>query len=132
MPTTADKTPVVEKAVVRDDVDEQLLPVFIEEADDLCPMIGAGIRAWRQHPQDEQQVQSLRRLLHTMKGSARMVGAMRVGEIAHEMEDRVLAAARLRDEAGYWDTLESDFDRITALLEDLRSGKVKPTAAGLS
>ena len=48
---------------------------------------------------------------------------MRIGEIAHEMEDRVLAAARLRDEAGYWDALESDFDRIMALLEELRGGK---------
>jgi chemosensory pili system protein ChpA (sensor histidine kinase/response regulator) len=115
---------------VRDDVDEQLLPVFMEEADDLCPMIGAGIRAWREHPNDEVQVQSLRRLLHTLKGSSRMVGAMRIGEISHEMEDRVLAATKLRDQAGYWDTLESDFDRITVLLEELRSGKVVPPIVG--
>ena len=123
-PATADKPRV------RDDVDEQLLPVFIEEADDLCPIIGAGLRAWREHPHDELQVQSLRRLLHTMKGSSRMVGAMRIGEIAHEMEDRVLAAAKLRDEAGYWDTLESNFDRITVLLEELRSGKITPAVTG--
>ncbi|MGB8078613.1 MAG: Hpt domain-containing protein, partial [Gallionella sp.] len=111
-----------DKPQVYDDLDDQLLPVFLEEADDLGPKIGEGLRAWRESPQDEQQVQSLKRLLHTMKGSSRMVGAMRIGEIAHEMEDRV-AAAHLRDEAGYWDGLESDFDRITALLEELRGGK---------
>ena len=111
-----------DKPQVYDDLDEQLLPVFLEEADELGPKIGEGLRAWRESPQDEQQVQSLKRLLHTMKGSSRMVGAMRIGEIAHEMEDRV-AAAHMRDEAGYWDGLESDFDLITALLEELRGGK---------
>ena len=113
---------VADKPRVYDDVDEQLLPVFLEEADDLCPKISEGLRIWREPPHDEQQVPLLKRLLHTMKGSARMVGAMRIGEIAHEMEDRV-ADARLSDEAGYWDALESDFDRIMALFEELRAGK---------
>lgn len=107
---------------VYDDLDEQLLPVFLEEADELGPKIGEGLRLLRESPQDELQVQSLKRLLHTMKGSSRMVGAMRIGEIAHEMEGRV-AASHQRDQAGYWDTLESDYDRITALLEELRGGK---------
>jgi chemosensory pili system protein ChpA (sensor histidine kinase/response regulator) len=118
----ADEDVEADKPQVYDDLDDQLLPVFLEEADELGPMIGEGLRAWRESPQDELQIQSLKRLLHTMKGSSRMVGAMRIGEISHEMEDRV-AAAHQRDEAGYWDTLESDFDRITALLEELRGGK---------
>ena len=115
-----------DKPRVLDDVDEQLLPVFLEEADDLCPKISGGLRMWREPPHDEQQLTLLKRLLHTMKGSSRMVGAMRIGEIAHDMEDRVLAAGQLRDEAGYWDALESDFDRILALLEELRGGKAAP------
>ena len=112
-----------DKPRVYDDVDEQLLPVFLEEAEDLCPKISEALRAWREPPHDEKQEPLLKRLLHTMKGSARMVGAMRIGEIAHEMEDRVLAAAALRDEPGYWDALENDFDRIMALLEESRGGK---------
>jgi chemosensory pili system protein ChpA (sensor histidine kinase/response regulator) len=111
-----------DKPRVYDDVDEQLLPVFLEEAEDLCPKISEALRAWHEPPHDEQQVPLLKRLLHTMKGSSRMVGAMRIGEIAHEMEDRVLAAG-LREEAGYFDALENDFDRIMALLEELRGGK---------
>ncbi len=106
-----------------DDIDEQLLPVFLEEADDLCPKIGEGLRTLREHPHDEQQVQSLKRLLHTMKGSSRMVGAMRIGEIAHEMEDRVSADGQAREEAGYWDALDNDFDLVNALLEELRGGE---------
>ena len=112
-----------EEPQVQDDIDEQLLPVFLEEADDLCPKISEGLRAWRENPHDEQHVQSLKRLLHTMKGSSRMVGAMRIGEIAHEMEDRVSADVQAREEAGYWDALDSDFDLVNALLEELRGGK---------
>ncbi len=107
---------------VRDDVDEQLLPVFIEEADELCPGIGAGLRAWREQPADEQHALALKRLLHTLKGSSRMAGAMRIGELAHSMEDRVLSTAQ-QQEAGYWDALEGEFDRVNVLLEELRSGK---------
>ncbi len=114
------------KPQVRDDVDEQLLPVFMAEADELSPKIGAALRAWREKPLDAQQSDQLKRLLHTLKGSARMAGAMRIGEVAHEMEDRVLAAAQMRGQAGYWDGLESDFDHISGMLEELRSGKVKP------
>ncbi|HTN93177.1 MAG TPA: Hpt domain-containing protein [Gallionella sp.] len=112
-----------DKPRVFDDVDEQLLPVFLEEAEDLCPKISETLRAWREPPHDVEQVPLLKRLLHTMKGSARMVGAMRIGEIAHDMEDRVLAAAELQGEAGYWDALDNDFDRIMALIEELRGGK---------
>ncbi len=114
-----------DKRQVRDDVDEQLLPIFLEEADDLCPKIGAGLRAWREPPHDDQQLQLLKRLLHTLKGSARMAGAMRIGELAHGMEERILATAKTDQQAAFWDALDSDFDSIGGKLEDLRSGKIK-------
>ena len=38
---------------------------------------------------------ALRRTLHTFKGSARMAGAMRLGELAHLMESRLLAGDAL-------------------------------------
>jgi chemosensory pili system protein ChpA (sensor histidine kinase/response regulator) len=115
------------KSDVFDDVDIQLLPVFLEEAEDLCPQISERLRVWREPPHDQNQVPILKRLLHTIKGSSRMVGAMRIGEIAHEMEGRVLAADELSTEAGYWDGLENDFDHIMALLKELRDGKPSET-----
>lgn len=119
----------VPKQQVRDDVDEQLLPVFLEEADDLLPKIGEAIRAWHDKPDDEKQLHALTRLLHTVKGSARMAGAMRVGELAHGMEDRVQHAARRFEETEYWDELNNDFDQIGNLIEGLRGGEVKAGAA---
>ena len=123
MAKPAEESAEAEKPQVYDDIDDQLLPVFLEEAEELAPKISEGLRTWREHPHDEQLEHSLKRLLHTMKGSSRMVGAMRIGEISHEMETHVMSASKLRDEPGYWDKLESEFDRVNALLEELRGGK---------
>ncbi len=121
--------PAPEKPQARDDIDAQLLPVFLEEAGELLPQISARLRAWRDQPDDDRQPQQLKRMLHTFKGSARMAGAMRIGGIAHEMEERVLPAAQTASRTESWDTLESDLDRIADLLEKLRSG-AEQRAAG--
>lgn len=100
-----------------DDVEMLLLPVFLEEADELRPMINDSLRALRAAPGDEAQRQLINRLLHTFKGSARMTGAMRIGDILHTMEDRLLAAS---PPAGLWSALGNDIGRIDTLLEALR------------
>ncbi len=76
-------------ADIRDDVDEQVLPIFLEEAAELYPQAGEQLRAWRRVPADLAGARQLRRTLHTFKGSARMAGAMRLGELAHLMESRL-------------------------------------------
>ncbi len=84
--------PARPKRVLKDDIDEQLLPVFLEEASELVPSIGADLRDWKANPADERVTQSLRRGLHTLKGSARMAGAIRLGELTHLMESRIESA----------------------------------------
>lgn len=114
-----------QKTILRDDIDEQLLPVFLEEADELCPKAGSCLRALREAPDDEQALQLLNRLLHTLKGSARMTGAMRIGEVTHNMEGRLIDGLQTGG-AALWDELEGDLDRINVLLEELRTGVVQP------
>ena len=84
--------PREDKRVLRDDIDPQLLPIFLEEAQELVPAIGADLREWKAAPQDARIPQSLQRALHTLKGSARMAGAIRLGELTHLMESRIEAA----------------------------------------
>jgi chemotaxis protein histidine kinase CheA len=109
----------------KDEIDPRLLPVFLEEVDDLCPRVSAGLRAWRQHPDDEQQQQTLKRLLHTMKGSSRMLGAMQIGEAIHLFEEQVASDLQLRMQPGYWDAMEREFDRITLMLDKLRGSELQ-------
>ncbi|RYF34064.1 MAG: hybrid sensor histidine kinase/response regulator, partial [Comamonadaceae bacterium] len=63
-----------------DAVDVDLFPIFEEEAAELLPQLGAALRQWAQHPDDPAPRASTLRTLHTLKGSARLAGAMRLGE----------------------------------------------------
>jgi len=75
--------------LIKDELDADLLPVFIEEGSDMLPQVGENLRAWQNAPGDMSYSQSLLRLLHTVKGSARMAGAMALGQHIHEMETRI-------------------------------------------
>ena len=111
-------------ANIRDDVDEQVLPIFLEEAAELYPQAGAQVRAWRRAPGDEASARQLRRTLHTFKGSARMAGAMRLGELAHLMESRLsIDDALTPGTSELFEALDADLDRIAYVLDALRAGK---------
>jgi chemosensory pili system protein ChpA (sensor histidine kinase/response regulator) len=75
-------------AGISDELDSICCPSSWEGAD-LLPQIGEALRSWQQHPHDSGQAQMLLRTLHTVKGSARMAGAMRLGQHAHEIETHI-------------------------------------------
>ena len=113
-----------------DEIDEQLLPIFMDEANELMPRIGEQLRAWA----DGGNAQSLQRSLHTLKGGARMAGAMALGQLTHSMETRVENALQLPNiPPAIFDGLFSSYDRTTMLMEQLRrydaSDKTRMAAA---
>jgi chemosensory pili system protein ChpA (sensor histidine kinase/response regulator) len=111
-------------ATIRDDVDEQVLPIFLDEAAELFPQAGEELRAWRRNPHDGKPVAELRRTLHTFKGSARMAGAMRLGELTHLMESHLADGdAPQGATPELFEALETELDRIAFLLDRLRSGE---------
>ncbi|HTS21668.1 MAG TPA: Hpt domain-containing protein [Casimicrobiaceae bacterium] len=111
-------------AAVRDEVDEQVLPIFLEEATELFPRAGEQLRAWRQNPGQKETAQALRRTLHTFKGSARMAGAMRLGELTHRMESRLLAGDVLAEPTPeLFEALDTDLDHVAFVLDRLQKGE---------
>src|SRR6185437_2290244 len=111
-------------ADIRDDVDEQVLPIFLEEAAELYPQAGEQVRGWRRSPRDAGCARQLQRTLHTFKGSARMAGAMRLGELAHRMESRLAPGdAPVTPSPELFEALDTDLDRIGYVLDALRQGK---------
>ncbi|GAA4023869.1 Hpt domain-containing protein [Actimicrobium antarcticum] len=72
-----------------DELDADLLPIFMEEGRDMLPQMGAALRAWQAALSSTALPQSILRLLHTIKGSARMAGAMQLGQYMHETETRI-------------------------------------------
>lgn len=74
-----------------DVIDADLFPIFEEEAAELLPVLGAAMREWGSHPTRLEARATLLRALHTLKGSARLAGAMRLGEMAHRLESALEA-----------------------------------------
>src|SRR5690606_23187486 len=71
--------------------------------------------------------QSLQRALHTPKGSARMAGALRLGELVHGIESRIEAALDSgQTSTGLFDALVSQADRLSADGERLRAEIAAP------
>ena len=109
---------------MHDDIDPQLLPIFLEEAQELLPHLGSDLREMKANPADEKVRQSLMRVLHTFKGSARMAGAIRLGELTHLMESRLETAIEANQfTAELFEELEAKMDRLSLDLERMRTGE---------
>ena len=108
---------------VADDIDPQLLPIFIEEAHDLLRDIGHELRAWREQPEQLSASDMLRRQLHTLKGSARMAGVMRFGDLVHSMEGVIEAPCSADERPAVLDELEMAYDRCEELVARLERGE---------
>jgi len=69
------------------EIDDDLLEIFAEEADDLLRNIENGLTRLAEDPYDSEALWEIRRNAHTFKGSAGIVGLKQLSEIAHKIED---------------------------------------------
>ena len=91
-------------AVIADDVDPEILEIFIEEAGEELASIRNQLPLWRAKPNDSEALTTLRRSFHTLKGSGRLVGAMVIGDFAWAFEalmNRVLDHTIVATESTY-------------------------------
>ncbi|WP_342128829.1 hybrid sensor histidine kinase/response regulator [Hydrogenophaga sp. OTU3427] len=118
-------TPVAEAA---DTPDADLFHVFEEEALDLMPRLGGALRQWVARPDNGSARAEVLRNLHTLKGSARLAGALGLGDLAHQMES---AAEQVGSEASDLPALQDlllRFDALAARLDQLRGGAAPDTS----
>ncbi|MFC5551581.1 Hpt domain-containing protein [Massilia aerilata] len=116
--------------VFTDELDPDLLPVFMEEASDLLPQIGKDLRQWQQDPAANAVAHGLLRALHTVKGSARMAGAMRLGQHTHALETQIenMLHAGTTSPAAF-DELLANYDQALLLFEQLQQPGAQPEQA---
>jgi len=91
--------------------DADIAAIFSEEASELLEQADAALLDWSRDRADRSRVTELKRLLHTLKGGARMAGIRAMGDLSHEMESFLAAL-----ESG---TVASDQDAITVLQSSL-------------
>lgn len=109
-------------------VNDELLALFLEEARELVPQIGKDLRGWRANPQEQEYIDSLQRVLHTLKGSARMAGLATIGDSVHGMEDHVIRALNRKITTDDFDSMFVEFDQISLMLDQVAAGSVTSTA----
>lgn len=92
--TTTDVKPQEIRTVAAEssqEFDEDLLPVFLEEARELNENIeGVFSRASDQEGFSPEAVVELKRLLHTLKGAARLTGNNKLGDVTHAFETMLI------------------------------------------
>lgn len=69
-----------------DEIDEDVLPLFLEEAEELSENMDQNILDWSKTPNEHEQLENLLRHLHTLKGGARLAGLSSLGQYAHNFE----------------------------------------------
>lgn len=110
---------------VEDVIDPDLFPIFEEEAAELLPQLGGALRQWAARPDNLGSRNEVLRALHTLKGSSRLAGAMRLGELAHRLESAIeqLDAETVRSVdieplLGSFDALQANFKSLKGVDSD--------------
>jgi chemosensory pili system protein ChpA (sensor histidine kinase/response regulator) len=128
----ANAAEVAESASVKDSPgqDPELLEIFLEEGFDIIENSGAALVRWQAEPSSRQEIETLLRDLHTLKGGARMVEIAPIGDLAHELEFlyESLSAGALQPSAALFTLVQSSHDRLAQMLDATRAGQPLPPA----
>ena len=116
-----------------EDIDREIVDIFLDEAMDIHESSGAALLRWQADPQNHLEVENLLRDLHTLKGGARMVEVVPIGDFAHELETLFedISAGFLAPSAELFVLLQRCHDQLAQMLDALRSGQPMPSPQAL-
>ncbi|MFT7686323.1 MAG: chemosensory pili system protein ChpA (sensor histidine kinase/response regulator), partial [Candidatus Azotimanducaceae bacterium] len=104
-----------------DDIDEEILSIFIEEADELIEALDQSILDWSNSPEKSEHFDNLLRHLHTMKGGSRLAGLNSLGEYTHNFETYLTGIKQSADKVSlddnFFSGLNKHQDEITRRVE---------------
>ncbi|MCI0505431.1 MAG: Hpt domain-containing protein [Gammaproteobacteria bacterium] len=123
-PAQAAAAPAVALAskLPEDDIDEEILEIFLEEADEVIGTMQENLRAWKQNQSDSEALTVLRRSYHTIKGSGRLAGAKVVGEFAWSIENMLnrIIDGRLELQPEIFNLLEKAESTLRGCIQHLK------------
>ena len=103
-----------------DAIDPDLFPIFEEECAELMVRLGSALRECAESPARQGARLEVLRVLHTLKGSARLAGAMRLGEMAHRVESDIACVGSDAAASQEFELLLTRFDGMQTAFETLR------------
>ena len=117
---------IVDAGARRDaEFDADIAAIFGEEATELLEQADAALSRWSRDCADLGQVTELKRLLHTLKGGARMAGIATMGDVSHELESFLAAVegGTVTADAPAIELLQRSLDELQRMRELASSGQ---------
>ncbi|MES0327460.1 MAG: Hpt domain-containing protein, partial [Gammaproteobacteria bacterium] len=121
--TTSEKISGKEEALYSyGDVDDDLIDIFLEEAEELLEDCESSLSKLHENEEDAASINELQRHMHTLKGGARMATLVPVGDLTHVLESMVITLAEKKIEASkaFFDALHESLDTLNNLLEKVK------------
>ena len=106
-------------------IDDEVLEIFLEEAEEEIASISETLPRWLDNVQDDDALTTLRRSFHTLKGSGRLVGASIIGDLSWSIENmlnRVIEEA-IPAETPVTSVLQEAKAMLPSLVESFAEGK---------
>ena len=114
-----------------DELDPELLEIFIEEVGEVLEALGEYTPQWQANADDIGARTEVRRAFHTLKGSGRMVKASVLAELAWSVENMLnrVIDGNVEAGSGVFDVVNAARAMMPALLDDYAAGRASPMTA---
>lgn len=124
IPRTVKDVSPADAASSDDEVDAELLQIFLEEAQEIMETAGVALQRWQSEPENLRDIAELQRELHTLKGGARMAEMTEVADLCHELESiyEGLHDGRVHMRPGLIPLLGQYHDILDDMLENIKAG----------
>ncbi|MDF1628672.1 MAG: Hpt domain-containing protein [Alcanivoracaceae bacterium] len=132
-PQAPEKVAVASGFVLPADVDADILEIFVEESGELCEALETHLTTWEQQPDNSEAGAELNRVLHTLKGGARLAGLKELGDVSHDFETALEETDfRKAPPAEFFARMHAWQDRINELVEQIRNAAAGQQSAASS
>ncbi len=120
-------------AIRYDEIDDDLIEIFLEEAEELLEACENTILAFEDTPDSAEHIHDLQRHMHTLKGGARMADLTPVGNLTHVLESLVVLVSDRKVDAdkGFFDVLHESLDRLNEMMTQVKARQPLHSPAAL-
>ncbi|MBP8184287.1 MAG: Hpt domain-containing protein [Pseudomonas sp.] len=128
MPASVHLTAVAAEPV--EVAEDDILDIFLEEADELLEALESAAGRLESAGNDAAPIDDMLRILHTLKGGARLAGQTRLGDLSHDLEQHLSEA---QQQGAPWPEslfvdVQSGFEALQGEIELLRQQLYTSTA----
>ena len=112
-----------DSAAIQSDYDEELLGIFIEEGTEILDEADQTLHQWAEDKQNPEYITIMQRLLHTLKGGARLAGLAEMGDLSHSIESMLesIVDEQLEMSEQVHEILIAAQDALLVMLDEVRA-----------